>query len=411
MTLPALAAVLLRLASTGTLLQSGTVLDTASLFPTFELRVAASVLVTVAVVAVWRLGARLHDKEVDFVSMPVWHLSVTVLRLVVVGGGGAFVFTVWSLSGDIGTISAQYDLNRQTFVRIVLSLAFVVGAYVLTTVLGRFIGEIASTRPEISDHQREIIYRIAQVTTYLATLAVILGIWRADLGGFLVGAGFLGIVVGMAARQTLGALIAGFVIMFSRPFEIGDWVEVGDHEGIVTEITVVNTRIQTFDGEFVMIPNDVVSSESLVNRSRKGRLRLDVEVGVDYETDLDRAADVAQSAVEDLDEVLSVPKPQVVAKQFGDSAVVLGVRPWIDRPSARRWWRARTATISAVSEAFAEEDITIPFPQRELSERNPSRPVPLTDQQPEASPEADGGVEDGEGGDGDASAGSKGADE
>lgn len=100
MTLPALAAVLFRLASTATPLQSGTVLDIASLFPTFELRVAASVLVTVAVVAAWRLGARLHDKELEAVSMPVWHLSVTVLRLVVVAGGGGFVFALWSLSGE-----------------------------------------------------------------------------------------------------------------------------------------------------------------------------------------------------------------------------------------------------------------------------------------------------------------------
>lgn len=101
---------------------------------------------------------------------------------------------------------------------------------------------------------------------------------------------------------------------------------------------------------------------------------------------------MAQAAVEELDEVLSVPKPQVVAKQFGDSAVVLGVRPWIDRPSARRRWRARTAAIGAIHEAFADENITIPFPQRELSGREQSGAVPLTDGPSTAAPEADGGV-------------------
>ena len=376
---PALAVALSRLASAGTPLQSGALLDIASLFPTFELRVAASVLVTVAVVAIWRVGARLHDTEVDAVSMPVWHLSVTMLRLVVVVAGGAFVFALWSLSGDIGTISAQYDLNRRTFVRIGLSAASVVGAYVLTSVLGRFIKEIASTRPEISDHQREIIYRIAQVTTYLATLAVILGIWRADLGGFLVGAGFLGIVVGMAARQTLGALIAGFVIMFSRPFEIGDWVEVGDHEGIVTEITVVNTRIQTFDGEFVMIPNDVVSSESLVNRSRKGRLRLDVEVGVDYDTDVERAAAVIEETVAGVEDVAAMPEPNAVTKRFADSAVVLGLRYWIRNPSMRKRWRTQTAAMNAIKAALEDEGIVIPFPQQTLSARSADATGPQLD--------------------------------
>ncbi|AFK20433.1 mechanosensitive ion channel family protein [Haloferax mediterranei ATCC 33500] len=394
MTLPALDALLtpLLLRSTSIALQTNGFVDFEAWFPTFELRLAASIFVAAAVIAIWRLGARLHDMDVEGVSSPVWHLGVTVLRLTGVVFGGTFLFAVWSLSGDIGTLSEQYNLGKETLIRVSLSAAFLVGAYVLTSVLGRFIKEIASTRPEISDHQREIIYRLAQVTTYLVATAVVLGIWEVNLGGLLVGAGFLGIVVGMAARQTLGALIAGFVLMFSRPFEIGDWVEVGNHEGIVTEITVVNTRIQTFDGEFVMIPNDVVSSESLVNRSRKGRLRLDIDVGVDYETDLDHAASVAQAAVEELDEVLSVPKPQVVAKQFGDSAVVLGVRPWIDRPSARRRWRARTAAIGAIHEAFADENITIPFPQRELSGREQSGAVPLTDGPSTAAPEADGGV-------------------
>ncbi|ELZ94172.1 mechanosensitive ion channel protein MscS [Haloferax mucosum ATCC BAA-1512] len=377
--------------STNSVLQTGGLVELASWFPSFELRLAASVFTAVIIAVIWRFGARLHDMDVGSVSGPAWHLGVTLLRLVVVVLGGAFLFAVWSLSGDIGTLSQQYDLGTQTLIQVALSGTFLVGAYVLTSVLGRFIQEIASTRPEISDHQREIIYRLAQVSTYLVATIVILGIWEANLGGFLVGAGFLGIVVGMAARQTLGALIAGFVLMFSRPFEIGDWVEVGEHEGIVTEITVVNTRIQTFDGEFVMIPNDVVSSESLVNRSRKGRLRLDIDVGVDYDTDLDHAASVAQTAVEELDEVLSVPKPQVVAKRFGNSAVVLGVRPWIDRPSARRRWRARTAAIGAIHEAFADEDITIPFPQRELSGRNHPGPVPITDGPSAASPETDGG--------------------
>jgi small-conductance mechanosensitive channel len=173
----------------------------------------------------------------------------------------------------------------------------------------------------------------------------------------------------MAARQTLGAVLAGFVLMFSRPFEIGDWVEVGDQEGIVTHISIVNTRIQTFDGEYVMLPNDEVSSKPITNRTRKGRLRIEVEVGVDYEDDPTHAAEVALAAVRDVEKVLAVPTPQVVAKRFADSSVVLGVRFWIDSPSARRKWRAQTAVIDAVKSAFEAEGIKIPFPQRELTGR------------------------------------------
>jgi small-conductance mechanosensitive channel len=176
----------------------------------------------------------------------------------------------------------------------------------------------------------------------------------------------------MAARQTLGALLAGFVLMFSRPFEIGDWVEVDGMEGIVTDISIVNTRIQTFSGEYVMIPNDIVSGEKIVNKSRKGRLRVEVEVGVDYDADVERAADLAKQTMKDCDEVLTVPTPQVVLKEFGDSAIVLGLRGWIDKPSARRQWRARTEVIEEVKKAFDREGVKIPFPQRELAGREES---------------------------------------
>jgi small-conductance mechanosensitive channel len=185
--------------------------------------------------------------------------------------------------------------------------------------------------------------------------------------------------------------------MFSRPFEIGDWVEIGDHEGIVTDITIVTTRMQTFDGEYVMVPNDVVSAESVVNRSRKGRLRIEVDVGVDYDADPKHAADVALDAVKGLDAVLRVPTPQVVVKEFADSSVVLGVRVWIDNPSARRKWRTRTAVVSAVKEAFASEGVKIPFPQRELMGREETEGLVLAEGQRLAGgPEADGGTAHGQ---------------
>jgi len=216
-----------------------------------------------------------------------------------------------------------------------------------------------------------VTHRLSQVIIWSVSIVVVLGIWIEDLGSLLVGAGFLGIVLGMAARQTLGTVLSGFVLMFARPFEIGDWVEVEDDEGIVTDISIVNTQLRSFDGEYIMIPNDVIASSTVTNRSKRGRLRLEVEVGVDYGTDVERAADLAEQAIDEVDEAIAAPSPQIVGKSFGDSAVVLGVRFWIDKPSARRHWKARTAAINAIKRAFEAEDIKIPYPQRELSRGAP----------------------------------------
>lgn len=371
-------------------------IDQLSQFTENELRLALSVLILLGVVAggmaVHRLGWRVEKRLPNHVADVV--LAAVVGCLVLVAALSLLV--LWGLAADAVEALNQIGGTVERGFNFVFALVVVASAYVVNGFAGRAIDRFTDGHENITEHQSEIVYRISQLTVWVGAFAVILGLWDVDLSGLLVGAGFLGIVVGMAARQTLGALLAGFVLMFSRPFEIGDWVEIDDEEGIVTDISIVNTRIQTFAGEYVMIPNDIVSGRKIVNKSRKGRLRIEVEVGVDYEADAERAADIAKEAMKDLDEILSVPTPQVVLKEFGDSAVVLSLRFWIDKPSARRQWRARTTVIKSVKAAFDREDVKIPFPQRELTGRQESGGFELATEQraPEAATDGRGEVDD-----------------
>ena len=328
----------------------------------------ASAVVVVTVFGVRYLARRWLRSSRSDGSTSRFRVAVSGVATLVTVGGVVVLIAVWGL---LVPLAAAYDELGLSDLggELVLSAVLLGGAYAFTGFVGRVIEAFAGRRTRVSEHQREIVYRLTQVTLYAFVGLTIITLFTNNIGSLLVGAGFLGIVVGMAARQTLGAMLAGFVLMFSRPFEIGDWVEIGDSEGIVTQITVVNTRLQTFDGEHVMLPNDEVSASSIINRTRKGRLRVEVEVGVDYDADPRRAAEIALDAVEELDEILAVPTPQVVVKRFADSSVILGVRVWIGDPSARRLWRARTAVVTAVHDAFAAEGIEIPFPQRTVSPR------------------------------------------
>ncbi|MGQ3719483.1 mechanosensitive ion channel family protein [Natrialba aegyptia] len=279
------------------------------------------------------------------------------------------VLGVWGQTSEVHRLYSELDIGGEVVAQLIVSFILLVSTFIVVRFLRRVLEEVLDSASAVTDHQREITRRLTQVIVWSIALIVILGVWVDDLGSLLVGAGFLGIVVGMAARQTLGTVLAGFVLMFARPFEIGDWIEVENEEGIVTDISIVNTRIRSFDGEYIMIPNDVISAGTVTNRSRRGRLRIEVEVGVDYETDIERATELAESTVDELELTLSAPGPQVVTKRFGDSSIVLGVRFWIDKPSARRRWQAQTAAINAIKQAFDDEDIGIPYPQRELSSR------------------------------------------
>ncbi|MBX0287410.1 mechanosensitive ion channel family protein [Halomicroarcula sp. F28] len=291
----------------------------------------------------------------------------TVVSVVVVS-----FLVVWGIT-DVAAALRPFLADRDpTLVPTIQTIVLIMLAFVASDQLQRWIDRFSTALSDFTEHQEEILLRVGQVTIFVVVGATIFAVWSINIGGLLVGAGFLGIVVGFAARQTLGSLIAGFVLMFSRPFTIGDWVAIGDEEGIVTDITIFNTRLENFDGEFVVLPNDRVSDSAITNRSRKGLLRLTLDIGVDYDTDVDAARELARETMVGVSDVVDSPPPQVVPKSFGDSAVVLELRFWIDHPTPPRKWRAVSAVVRAVKSSFDEEDIDIPFPQRTLTVRDES---------------------------------------
>lgn len=349
---------------------------TASLFDWLQLQTAtpeSRYLVSITAVLLGMLFTVAVRRLDPYLEQRFRPTSTEILESVAVGliwiGVVWTIVVTWRATPEVRRALTVLDIGQKQLVLAGVSITVIAAAYFLTRLTRRWVRALTEQRTEISSHEREIAHHVVQVAVYITAGIVVLSLWNVPIGNLLLGAGFLGIVLGLAARQTLGAMLAGFVVLFSRPFEIGDWVQVGENEGVVTEITVVNTRLQTFDGEYVILPNDKITAEEIVNRSRKGRLRIEVEVGVDYGSDLQRAMSLARDAMRDLDPVLTVPEPHVICKRFDDSAVVLGLRFWIDNPSARRRWRAQTAVVRATKEAFASEDIKIPFPQRELSGR------------------------------------------
>jgi small conductance mechanosensitive channel len=362
----------------------------ADVFQATPLRIAVTLVAIGALVAVVlsfqrlqeRLEERIRPLYSDIVSTAVL-VGTFLLALAAIVG-------VWGQTDQLRFIATEYDIGGDAVARAVVTFVIGVSALILTRVVHRLIDEVLGSAAAVTDHQREVTHRLSQVIILTVSVIVILALWIDDLGGLLVGAGFLGIIIGMAAQQVLGTILAGFVLMFARPFEIGDWIEVEGDQGIVTDISIINTRIRSFDGEFVMIPNDVIASEVVTNRSKQGRLRVEIDVGVDYAADVEEASELARETVADLEESIDAPSPQVVTKSFSDSAITLGVRFWIDKPSARRHAEARTAAIHAIKETFGEAGIKIPYPQRELSGRAETGGFRVADEgEPEATTRTD----------------------
>ncbi|UHQ95399.1 mechanosensitive ion channel family protein [Haloterrigena alkaliphila] len=313
------------------------------------------------------------DELVD-VPFPA-HAVIRTLQLLVFGGTALILLVVWGYAWLSSTAVSVLVAAIPTFVRLLVTVGLLLGAVAGTRYLEQRLDSWLADANYVTAHQEGVVFRILQLCLFIAAGLAALSLWNVDLGGLLVGAGFLGIVIGLAARQTLGSLIAGFVLMFSQPFEIGDWVHIDGHDGIVVDITVINTRLRSFDGETVVLPNDRVSSHTVINRTKRNRLRLRQEVGVDYETDLERAESIALEAIEAVEHVAPAPKPEVVPTAFGDSAVTLECRFWIKPPNVRAKWQAKRAVIHAIKTAYDREGIVIPYPQRQLSRRSAGGPA------------------------------------
>lgn len=178
-------------------------------------------------------------------------------------------------------------------------------------------------------------------------------------------AGFIGIVLGLAAQSALSNVISGVFLVVFQPFRIGDMIETQEHYGWIEDITLRHTVIKTPANERVVIPNSQISDDYIINYSlRETKCRYDVPVGISYGSDIDKAREIM------LDEASRHEKTygdesEVIVKDLSDSSVVLELRIWApDRMDA---WRAGQELRESIKKRFDREGITIPFPQRTIS--------------------------------------------
>ena len=149
-----------------------------------------------------------------------------------------------------------------------------------------------------------------------------------DLTTLLATAGVVGVAVGFAAQTSLSNVIAGVFLLVDRPFEVGDTVEIGGHEGIVLEITLLSTRIRTFDDVVVRWPNEIVLKERITNLSRLPVRRLQLLVRVPGETDVPPVRDALLAAVRACPRVLLEPVPEIRLRDLDGGTVQVLVRTW-----------------------------------------------------------------------------------
>ncbi|MBI3158693.1 MAG: mechanosensitive ion channel family protein [Chloroflexi bacterium] len=187
----------------------------------------------------------------------------------------------------------------------------------------------------------------------------------ADVSALLTGLGILGFTLGFALQDISKNFVAGLLILLNQPFDLGDTVEVNGFTGKVMDINLRDLRLESVDGRYVRIPNGDVMTSSLINYSRTTRRRIELRVGVAYNTDLEKARNTALQAARLVPGLLDEPAPDFVFDTFGASAIEGALYYWIDMAQTG-YWNAQTAGLGEVKRAFEAAGIRMPYPTRVL---------------------------------------------
>lgn len=220
--------------------------------------------------------------------------------------------------------------------------------------------------------------RMVLIVLVMIGTIILLSHFKIDVTALVTTLGVGSLAIALAAQETLADTISGLVIVFDRPFRIGDRIEVQDLDtwGDVVDIGLRSTRIRTRDNRMVIIPNSVIGKSLIVNHSYPDtQYRIEIHVGIGYGTEIEHARKTLIEAVEGVEGVLKDRPVEALFLEFGDSALIFRVRWWLESYEDTRRMFDRVNT--AMYDALRREKIEVPFPQREIRHRFDSKMDPI----------------------------------
>jgi small conductance mechanosensitive channel len=246
-------------------------------------------------------------------------------------------------------------------------LAFLLILFVfraLSHVAKRLVGSALNrSSTNFSTLLKDVLISVSGATVMLLGILVALSQVGVSLGPALAGLGVAGFIVGFALQDTLGNFAAGGMILFYRPYDVDDFVEVAGAIGLVKKMTLVSTTINTFDNQTLIIPNSKIWGDVIKNVTAQKTRRVDLEFGISYSDDIERTERILKEIVESHEKVLTVPAPNIRLHNLGDSSVNFIVRPWTKTPD---YWEVYWDITREVKMRFDRDGISIPFPQRDV---------------------------------------------
>lgn len=247
-------------------------------------------------------------------------------------------------------------------IRIVLALILLVGGSIAVRIVSRGVRralERGHVDPGLTSFLASLTRTILNIVVILAAAST-LGI---QMTSFIALVGAAGLAVGLAFQGALSNFAGGVLILVTRPFAVGDFVEAAGHMGTVVEVQVLYTLLNTPDNRRVVVPNGALANSAVVNFSVNPTRRIDLTIGISYGDEIARAREVILSVLQENAAVLPDPAPVIGVSGHGSSSIDLLVRFWCERAN---FLTVQHLLYEEIKVRFDQEGITIPFPQRDV---------------------------------------------
>ena len=269
---------------------------------------------------------------------------------------------------SLETSLGEMSVFSQELLAIALSSSVNILAGLGTIIIGFWLSSKASSmvRKQMSTLQRvdktlaPILASIIRYAGFILTLVVALGQFGVQTTSIIAVLGAAGLAIGLALQGTLSNVASGIMLLLLRPFSVGDWIETNSISGTVREIGLFATQIDTFDNIYITVPNSSIWSATIINNSRHQIRRMDLDIGIGYNSDLNEVEKALITLTKDK-RILSDPEPQFLVVDYADSAILVRLRLYAqyDDFFALNWDLKRR-----LKPLLDAHNIEIPFPQR-----------------------------------------------
>jgi small conductance mechanosensitive channel len=270
------------------------------------------------------------------------------------------------VSAAVDDVSTWFEQYQDAIIGVGMNaliaiLILVVGMYIARFAKNRAVKRLSSRG--VDEAVSSFVAQMLQVVIIAAVLIAALNKIGVETTSLVAVFGAAGLAIGLALKDSLSNFSSGVMIIILKPFRSGHYVEAAGIAGTVKSIELFSTRLVTPDNKIVILPNSTVYASEIINYSMQPTRRIDIVIGISYESDMRTAKSVILDVVKENDLVLKDPEPMVAVSELADSSVNLVVRPWVNTAD---YWVARFALIEGVKRALDDNNISIPFPQMDV---------------------------------------------